>query len=62
MGELYGILPSRLLELTPGELYLNLAVTFDLQRQQEPSGTPQPRGADDTTLRSLLGELRAAHG
>ena len=57
LGEAYHVLPSQILQLSPGELYLDLLLTF--QKDEETARPPRPRSvADDPSLTALLQQLK----
>jgi hypothetical protein len=57
LGETYHVLPSQILHVSPGELYLDLLLTF--QKDEETARPPRQRSqADDPSLTALLTQLR----
>lgn len=60
MAQMYHILPSQLLQCSPGELYLNMMVSAIVEGDTEPA--PARRGKrppDDATFSAFLAELKA---
>jgi hypothetical protein len=58
LAERYHLLPHQVLQSTPGELYLDLVLTF-------PPDGPEPAarrpGPDDPSLTALLDKLKQEH-
>ena len=58
LAETYHVLPSQVLNSSPGELYLDLLLTFQKESEATP---PRPRQPDDPSLTALLAQLRDNH-
>ena len=56
LAEQYHVLPSDVLRRTPGELYLDLVLTFAKEDEARP---PRPRAEDDPSLTHFLRTLKA---